>query len=183
MCHWLVQRGDPTLPRFTSTQFLFRNNSSPFSIMQAGNDIVPPAVGHGSRKKHKTAQPRQQKDQWNKKNRVKGKTGKLAGLLELPFDILLEVRLNLSHRPIGSCTLQRYSGIWCHWIYCIWHAPRSNSDVYLCTDHLCQFGCRLVRMWWASPIVLPVCQSRNLLTWSSTNIVMYVISYFSVFKS
>jgi hypothetical protein len=65
--------------------------------MQAENNAVPLAVGHGSRKRTKTAgtsgqtAARQQKDQRNKKSRVKGKTGKLAGLLELPLDVLLEV--------------------------------------------------------------------------------------------
>ena len=33
------------------------------------------------------------KEQRSGKRRVKGKTGRLAGLLELPLDILLEVRI------------------------------------------------------------------------------------------
>jgi hypothetical protein len=64
------------------------------------------------------------------KRRVKGKTGQLAGLLELPLDILLEVRIFFPYLLQCSSPIHRYLGTYCHWMFCIWHGPRSSSEVY-----------------------------------------------------
>ena len=71
-----------------------------FSVMRSSNKTILPAVDHRSKNVRKAGGTEaHQKDQQCKKSRVRGKAGKLAGLLELPLDVLLEVRFGFNLHP------------------------------------------------------------------------------------